>query len=80
MKINCDKTQLMYVFPSASQKTNPILLKTIPIKHQDQLKILGFTLASDLKFDYHIGGGKTNMLKSINSKTAMLRAIKTLFY
>ena len=76
MKINNDKTQLMYINPSVQQKANPIHLQGSMILHQDQIRILGFTVSSDLKFDSHIRTGSNNMLKSLNSKSSMIRTLK----
>ena len=73
MKINCEKTQLMYIHPTASQKKNPISLNESLIKHQEQIRILGFNIAENLKYDAHIKTGKINMIRSINSKMSMLR-------
>ena len=77
MQINSSKTQLMYLNPSASQKDNPLLIDETLIPHQKSIKTLGMTLASNLKWDEHIKNGGKNMIRSINSKAAMIRSIKS---
>ena len=76
MKINVDKTQLMYISPTTTQKIAKISLNGADILHQEHLKILGINLSSDLKFDHHLRTGSNNMIKSINSKMSLLRAVK----
>ena len=49
MKINPSKTQLMFINPSLTQKSTPIPIEGSPIMHQDQMRILGLNLSSDLK-------------------------------
>ena len=78
MKINCSKTQLMFLNPSKEQRASTINLDNNSVSHQEHIKILGFTLSSDLKWDMHLKKGKSNMIKSINAKNAMLRSIRNI--
>ena len=76
MKINREKTQLMYVKPDIKLRKMTLQIGETAIKHQSSIKILGVTIAEDLKFDEHIYRGKTNIIKSLNTKNALLRVIK----
>ena len=76
MKINPSKTQLMFINPTTSQKDTPVLIDGATIKHQNQIRILGMTLSSDLKWDNHIKSGATNVIKSLNAKNALLRSVR----
>ena len=76
MKINCEKTQLMYLNPSKTQKKFPLSLNGTLIQNQEQIRILGFNIAANLKYDAHIKTGKINMIRSINSKMSMLRTVR----
>ena len=76
MKINANKTQLMFISPSLTLQTTPITIDQSVIYHQEHIKILGITLSSNFKFDQHLRNGQTNMIKSLNAKTAMLRSIR----
>ena len=75
MQINPTKTQLMFLHPSAIQKTTPVSIEGAEIIHQDYIRILGINLSSDLKWDSHIKSGSSNMMKSINAKIALIRSV-----
>ena len=76
MKINRSKTQLMYVKPDEDLRKHELMIDDTAIIHQRTMKILGLTLCEDLKYEEHLYKSKTNMVKSINAKCAVLRLIK----
>ena len=46
------------------------------IKHQPSLRVLGFDFAEDGRMDTYIWKGTDNLLRSIQTKTSMVRAVK----
>ena len=78
MQINPEKTQLMFLSPTESQKNKVIPIDGASLTHQNQIRILGMNISSDLKWDYHIKHGTANMLKSINAKNALIRSVRGL--
>ena len=73
MVVNKEKTQVMFINPDKKQPPPTIQIQGCEITHQPVLKILGILLADNLSMDTHIC---QNMIKSINSKTALIRALK----
>ena len=76
MKINDQKTQLMFLQPSEELRQRTMKIGNNVITHQKHMKILGLNITDDLKFDSHIWSGQQNMIKSLNAKTSILRTLK----
>ena len=76
MCINAKKSQLMILFPPANKSDLTLDLADCKIKHQEQIKVLGVTLSSNMKFEDHIWKGDNNMCKRINTKIALLKTVK----
>ena len=76
MIINGGKSQLCVISKKEEDKLIHITAGGQRIIHQEQLRILGVTIASDLSFTNHIWEGKNSMMTSLNKKAAMLRIIK----
>ena len=77
MVINPDKTQLMILFPTDENKQLSIELDGAKIVNQSSIKILGLTLAADLKFDEDVWRGKNSLVKRIQYRTSMVRTLKS---
>ena len=76
MAINAQKSQLMILMPPKDRTNLNLHLNGNLITHQSTMKVLGVTLAEDMKFDKHLVSGKTSMIQAINTKAALLRTIK----
>ena len=76
MVVNPSKTQLMVIKPPKKKPPMSITLKKYQITHQDEMKILGINLSSDMKMDNHIWKTKKSMIRAINIKTALLKTVK----
>ena len=76
MKINRDKTQLMFVKPDKELRKRKLKIGDCKISHQPAIKTLRVTISEDLGFDEHIFKGKQNVLKSITVKTVLLRLVR----
>ena len=77
MVINSDKTQLMILFPTDENKQLSIELDGAKIVNQSSIKILGLTLAANLRFDEYVWRRKTLLVKRIQYKTSMVRTLKS---
>ena len=76
MVINESKSQLMMLFPPKNSESPELILENSTIKHQPNIKVLGVTLSDNMSFDSHLCTGESNMVKTINKKTAMLKTLK----
>ena len=76
MAINPSKSQLMVIQPPSEPEHIQITLDGKVIENQKTIKILGVSLAADMKFDNHLWGEKESVLQSISSKIAMMKTIK----
>ena len=76
MAIKPTKTQLMIHKPNTQDKEITMQVGGKTIRHQRTLKILGFTFAEDKKMDTYIWKGDQNLIRTINTKTHMLRVIR----
>ena len=76
MAINSNKSQLMIINPPKDKEALYVQCGDSTIYHQDEIKILGVTLSSNLKFDTHLWAGKKSIVQSINSKIALIKTIK----
>ena len=76
MKINRDKTQLMYIKPDTELRKKSLQIGSSEIKHQNSIKILGLTISDDLDYEEHLTKGKKNMIKSLSVKNALLKLVK----
>ena len=76
MVINGEKSQLMLMSTNKKLQQITITAGGQTIRHQDTMKILGITLSHNGKFDNHVRGGKTNLIRQIHSRMAMLRIIR----
>ena len=76
MIINGGKSQLCVITKKEDDKLIHIMAGGQLISHQEQLRILGVTITSDLSFNNHIWEGKNSMMTSLNKKAAMLRIVK----
>ena len=76
MAINANKTQLMVLLPPKDKENLTITLEDNVIKHQDDIKVLGVTLSSNMKFDTHLCTGKKNVTQAINAKISLLKTLK----
>ena len=68
----------MCIKPEKELRNMSIRISKTEIKHQTTIKILGLTLSEDLKYDEHLFKGKTNLIKSVNVKSSLLRVLKSL--
>ena len=66
----------MFIKPKEPSEDLNIQFNGTTINHQSTIKILGITLASDLKYDSHLQKGVNNMTKSIRFKSTLLKAAK----
>ena len=73
--INDSKTQLMFITPKDKEDLN-LTIGTSTIKHQSVIKILGLTISEDLKWDEHLWKGKGSVLRSIKTKTSLVRTLR----
>ena len=76
MVINRDKTQLTVMTRNSEEKQIRIQAGNNIIYHQDEMRILGVTISCTMGFDGHIWKGNTNMIKSINVKSSMVKSLK----
>ena len=79
MVINAAKTQIMIINPPKEEppeQINSIIIENNIIQHQKTIRILGFNLSEDLSMDNQIWAGEKNVIKSMNSKIALLKTIK----
>ena len=76
MAINSSKTQLMVLYPPKQKTELKITLESTTIKHQDEMKILGINLTSNMSFDNHIWKCKKSMINAINAKIAIIKTVK----
>ena len=76
MAINASKTQLLVLNPNNDGRAITMAAGGKFIRHQKTLKVLGFTFSEDMKMDAFIWKSGQNLIRSINTKTYMLRTLK----
>ena len=76
MVVNNEKTQIMFFHPDKTKPPPTIKIQGIEITHQPTIKILGINLTQDLSMDTHIWAGSQNMVKSLNSRIALIQVLK----
>ena len=76
MAINQSKTQLIIINPDKEGKEITINAGGQTIHHQHSLRVLGFDFAEDGRMDTYLWKGTNSLIRSIQTKTSMLRAIK----
>ena len=76
MAINREKTQLTIMGKSLEGNKITIIAGEKQIQHQPSLQVLGFTFCEDGRMDEYLWKGNNNLIRSLRSKTSMLRIIK----
>ena len=80
LKLNSDKTHLLLIRSDAARRASPdfpVILNTGAeiIQPSKSEKILGATIAQNLKFTEHIQNGEDSMLKALNSRINALKKV-----
>ena len=80
LKLNSDKTNLLLIRSDAARRASPdfpVILNTGAeiIQPSKSEKILGATIAQNLKFTEHIQNGEDSMLKALNSRINALKKV-----
>ena len=75
MKINASKTQIMVL---NSDTVEPIPLGKVLITPQKNIKILGLNISNDLTQNFQIWEGPKSIIRTLNSKTHMIRGLRHL--
>ena len=72
---NIDKTKIMIISPNQEDTKGSIELDGETVKHSPELRILGTTVQSNMKWDSHITSGKKALLKTLNMKLSALKQL-----